>query len=89
MNAKLTLRLDEQLIARAKAIGKAQGKSVSQLVAEYFAALNLPGAASAADDLPPGVRSLLGALEGREVNVEDYRDHLMEKYRGAENPSSR
>ena len=37
MQTKLTLRLDDQLINRAKAFASQTGKSVSQLVAVYFA----------------------------------------------------
>lgn len=88
MNAKLTLRLDENLIARAKAIGKARGKSVSQLVADYFAALDAETAATAPDDLPPGVRSLLGALRGSQIEIDDYREHLAEKYLGPQKTRS-
>lgn len=36
---KLTLRLDADLISRAKASAAKQGKSLSQIVADYFAAL--------------------------------------------------
>ena len=36
MQTKLTLRMDDELIARAKAHAKKRGKSVSQLVADYF-----------------------------------------------------
>ncbi|MFW2177769.1 MULTISPECIES: DUF6364 family protein [unclassified Moraxella] len=36
MQAKLTLRMDEALIAEAKQIAKENGKSVSQMVADYF-----------------------------------------------------
>jgi len=39
MNAKLTLRLDESLIAAAKDYAAQHGSSVSQMVANYFAAL--------------------------------------------------
>ena len=39
MNAKLTLRLDESLIASAKEYAALHGSSVSQMVANYFAAL--------------------------------------------------
>ena len=42
MQTKLTLRLEEQLIERAKAHAKKRGKSVSQMVADYFALLG-PG----------------------------------------------
>ena len=36
MQNKLTLRIDEKLIAKAKAFAKSNGKSVSQIVADYF-----------------------------------------------------
>ena len=36
MQTKLTLQMDDELIARAKAHAKKRGKSVSQLVADYF-----------------------------------------------------
>ena len=36
MNTKLTLRLDENLIKSAKNYASSSGKSVSQLVADYF-----------------------------------------------------
>lgn len=39
MNTKLTLRMDEALITTAKAFAAAHGSSVSQIVANYFAAL--------------------------------------------------
>ncbi len=39
MNTKLTLRMDEALIASAKSYATAHGWPVSQMVANYFAAL--------------------------------------------------
>ena len=39
MNNKLTLRMDESLIASAKDYAAAHGSSVSKMVANYFAAL--------------------------------------------------
>ncbi len=39
MNTKLTLRMDEALIESAKHYAAAHGSSVSQMVANYFAAL--------------------------------------------------
>jgi hypothetical protein len=39
MNTKLTLRIDESLIATAKDYAAKHGSSVSQMVANYFAAL--------------------------------------------------
>lgn len=78
MNTKLTLRLDEELIGRAKRHSARSGKSVSKLVEDYFALID--------DDLPPAeitprVRSLRGALSGSGLDERDYRSHLEEKYR--------
>jgi plasmid stability protein len=76
MNAKLTLRLDESLIESAKIYAASHGSSVSQMVANYFAALgtitpnkNQPAPAAPAADadweqkLGPITRSLIGILK--------------------------
>jgi len=81
MPPKLTLRLDERLIQRAKAHSRRTGKSVSQMVADYFALLDdrVPTEERA---LPPRVRRLKGLLRGgREITPEDYRRHLEKKHR--------
>jgi hypothetical protein len=79
MPTKLTLRLDEDLIRRAKSFAKKRGKSVSQIVADYFASLDKkPHEPSV--DLTPIVRSLKGTLRGMDAEVEDYRKHLEERY---------
>jgi hypothetical protein len=84
MNTKLTLRLDEDLIRKAKRYSDASGKSLSKLVADYFALIET----ARADDraaLPPKVRALLGALAplpgASSVKERDYRLHLEEKHR--------
>ena len=77
MNNKLTLRMDASLIASAKDYAAAHGSSVSQMVANYFAALahsgitpTPPFAAPLSATLPPNdwertlrplTRKLLGA----------------------------
>ncbi len=78
---KLTLRLDEDLVTSAKDYARRSGKSVSQLVAAYFSALQHLGNEDAGKRLTPLVRSLKGAWKGSPVDVEDYRRHLTEKYR--------
>jgi hypothetical protein len=79
MQTKLTLRLEEELIRRAKFFAKHTGKSVSRLVADYFASLDktLP---ESEIELTPVVQSLKGALRGADVDAEDYRRHLEDKY---------
>ena len=79
MNTKLTLRLDDELINRAKRYSDRSGKSVSQLVADYFALIEtdepIPGT-----ELTPRVRSMIGSLKGASTTEEDYRCHLEEKH---------
>jgi hypothetical protein len=79
MQTKLTLRLDAALIQRAKTEAQRRGKSVSQLVAEYFALLN-PESRPEEATLPPKVRALKGILRDANVDVADYHRHLEEKY---------
>jgi len=79
MMAKLTLRLEDALIDQAKAYAKRRGKSLSQVVADYFALLETDGP-MIEHDLPPLTRALRGALRGADIDESDYRQHLEEKY---------
>lgn len=78
MQSKLTLRLDDQLIANAKRLARARGTSISALVAGYFAAMDAPAESM---DLTPTVQRLRGVLRGTSAGVEEYRAHLGEKYK--------
>ena len=80
MNTKLTLRLDDELIRAAKRYAGKSGKSVSKLVADYFALIEADTAPADAE-LTPRVRALLGALSGSAVDEQDYRRHLEDKHR--------
>jgi hypothetical protein len=90
MNAKLTLRLDESRIERAKRYAASTGKSVSRLVEDYFALLpgndtvKTSGQKGGDVALTPRVRAMLGSLEGVSPSVEaaldDYRQYREEKY---------
>lgn len=75
MQTKLTLRLEEELIGVAKEFARASGKSVSRIVADYFALL---GRGRDGPDISPTVRSMKGSLRG--ANEEDYRRYLEDKY---------
>ncbi|TDB39457.1 MAG: antitoxin [Actinobacteria bacterium] len=78
MNTKLTLRLDDKLIASAKRHSSESGKSVSQLVSDFFALID---AKDADVEITPRVRSLRGVLAGSDLDESDYRRHLEEKHR--------
>ncbi|MFT5369683.1 MAG: hypothetical protein ACI8V2_004661 [Candidatus Latescibacterota bacterium] len=82
MKTKLTLRLDEALIKKAKAQAQKRGKSVSQLVADYFTVLDVVNKKPQEDKkYSPITESLRGALRGAKVDKEDYYRYLEEKYR--------
>ena len=78
MNTKLTLRMEEELVRKAKNEARRRGKSVSRMVAEYFDSLSLRPETSGV--LPPVTSSLLGILKGRTVAEEDYKQYLRKKY---------
>ncbi len=77
MNTKLTLRMDDMLVAEAKTHAARQGKSVSQLFGEFVASL---GACKRDGHLPPVTGSLLGIMKDHRVSEADYKKHLREKY---------
>lgn len=78
MNTKLTLRLDDRLIESAKRHSAETGRSISQLVADFFALIE----ADTGDiEITPRVRSLRGVLAGSGLDETDYRRHLEEKHR--------
>lgn len=77
MQTKLTLRLDSKLIEQAKEHAKQQGKSLSQVVADYF---RLFTQNSKAKETAPVTRSLIGVLESSQFDTDDYKKHLEEKY---------
>lgn len=77
MNTKLTLRMDDALIERAKLYSERSGKSLSRLVGEFFLAIDAPAAPA---DITPRVRSLVGALAGSSLDEDEYQRHLEEKH---------
>jgi Family of unknown function (DUF6364) len=79
MQTKLTLRLEEQLIEQAKIYAAQAGKSVSQIVAEYFKLLtsqknraNVPST--------PITQSLRGLLRESNLDEKDYKKYLEKKH---------
>jgi hypothetical protein len=84
MQTKLTLRLEEKLIARAKAWARKRGVSLSQAVATLFE--QLPGTQT--QSLTPWTEKLVGlAARGKRRPLTDdevrraYLDHLDGKHR--------
>lgn len=83
MATKLTLRLSPVLIKRAKVYAKHHGKSVSQIVGDYFSVLGY--VIESEDDSQessslPLTKSLKGVLKGTNLSEKDYKKHLEKKY---------
>lgn len=78
MHTKLTLRMDHALVATAKSEAERRGKSVSQMVGEFFD--SLAGRRPSKRVVPPITSSLVGILRKRVVSEADYKRHLREKY---------
>ncbi len=78
MKVKLTLRIEEDLVKKAKIYAAKAGKSVSSLVANYFSLFQMESKED--QELPPKVQSLKGILKERKVDEDHYRKYLEEKY---------
>ena len=79
MQTKLTLRLEDQLIEQAKSYASRAGKSVSQIVAEYFKLLTAEKVKQISPSTPI-TQSLRGLLRESKFDEKDYKKHLEEKH---------
>ncbi|MDR9417584.1 DUF6364 family protein [Gracilimonas sp.] len=79
MKKKLTLRLEDNLIEEAKEYAKSKNTSVSQLVADYFKAIDAQKTDKKAG-FSPITSSLIGVLKEGSSKKEDYKTYLEEKY---------
>jgi len=77
MQTKLTLRLEDSLIHQAKIYAKQHNKSLSQVVSDYFQVLTEKAKRA---ETPPMTRSLIGVLELSDIDEDDYKRHLENKY---------
>ena len=80
MQSKLTLRMEDAVIRKAKRLARKKGKSVSRIVSDYF--LEQPDE-KFENTLPPITASMLGILARDgipEVGEKDYKKYLEEKY---------
>ncbi len=78
MLTQLTLDVDETLVQRAQSYAQRSGKSLSEVVADYFAHLET---FETLTDLPPITRSLLGSIPSGVVDESDYKAHIEAKFR--------
>ena len=76
MQSKLTLRMEDAVIRKAKRIAKQKGQSVSRIFSDYIAAETEDVEMK---ELPPVTASMVGVLAA-EVDDLDYKQYLEEKY---------
>ena len=79
MQTKLTLRLEDHLIEQAKSYAAHAGKSVSQIVSDYFKLLT----SEKIKQVPPSTpitQSLRGLLRESKLDEKDYKKYLEGKH---------
>jgi len=79
MQTKLTLRLEDQLIEQAKSYAARSGKSVSQVVADYFKLLTSEKIKTVSPATPI-TQSLRGLLREARIDEKDYKKYLEDKH---------
>ncbi|OYX22569.1 MAG: hypothetical protein B7Z16_04270 [Algoriphagus sp. 32-45-6] len=84
MDTKLTIRLNAEVIERAKIYASEQKISLSKLVESYLDNISKPKTETSEDiQITPFVKSLMGAAGSLPDNYDykkDYRDYLEKKY---------
>jgi dsDNA-specific endonuclease/ATPase MutS2 len=83
MDAKLTLKLDSEVIEKAKAYAEDRGESLSRMVENYFLGLTREQRRERDEAEPRGVvAELAGLLAGAEIGDEKaaYAEYLSKKY---------
>ena len=81
MERKLTLKLDQELIRKAKAYAKEQKVSLSSLIEAYLETLTSEG--GAASEITSLAESLSRVLDSQQaINFkEEHTDYLVDKYK--------
>ncbi len=76
MQSKLTLRMDEAVIRKAKRLAKRKGNSVSRIISDF---ISEEPEDPELEELPSVIASMVGIL-GSELDESAYKEHLEEKY---------
>lgn len=77
MQTKITLDLEGDLIQQIEAYAREKNKSVSQIVADYLQEI---ARQKKSNQIPPVTQSLIGILKNHQINEDDYKQHLADKY---------
>lgn len=81
MDTKLTLKLEQSIIEKAKYYAKSHSTSLSKLIENYL--LNITSEDNKDENITPLVKSLSGIinLPNDEKIKKDYSDYLINKYK--------
>lgn len=81
MDTKLTLKLDQSVIEKAKEYAKSQRTSLSRLIENYL--LNITSEKDQHEKITPLVKSLSGIIDlaNGDDHKKDYSEFLMKKYK--------
>lgn len=81
MNTKLTLKLDKDIIDKAKVYADKHNTSLSQMVEKYFS--SLLSQKNSGNKISPLVQELSGVIKPDSVknHKNDYSDYLSDKYK--------
>ncbi len=82
MDTKLTLKLEDSVINKAKIYARSHRQSLSKLVELFFRSLTEKGRTND-EKIPPTVKSLAGIMKSKKkVDAEkEYTDYLIKKYK--------
>ena len=78
-DARLTMRLPGEYLSFARDYAREREMTLTDLVIGYFK--RLKESMSDKSQLPPSVSEMVGIIpSGKEDPIEEYHDHLMERY---------
>ena len=82
METKLTLRLNERVIERAKVYAKKQRISLSKMIESYLDSLTREKSTEQETEITPFIESLSGVIDlpADFDYKKEYRDYITEKY---------
>jgi hypothetical protein len=79
MDTKLTLKLNQEIIERAKEYAKSNNTSLSKLIENVLS--RMTGSGDFNPQITPLVDSLSGIIDADKLDEDDYRTYLEEKYK--------
>lgn len=79
MQTKLTLRVEEAVVRKAKRLARQKGTSVSRIFGDF---IRRQPESVVEEEFPPNTYAMIGAIREPGMSIEegDYKKHLEDKY---------